>query len=251
MIKLDIEKADVIFVNHSGGKDSQAMLAKLIKMGLKDKLVILHADLGEMEWEPMHDWIESISFGLPVHVVKGAIGFFDLCRKYKRLPSGLARFCTNELKTAPCERLMRDYCKKHGFTKAISALGIRADESKKRAEMIQKCIELTGLPIRHKTKLLTVWYPIFDYDLDKVKEEIHQTGQELHWVYGKGYSRLSCVMCPLGRIGEHKMMAKDRPELFQKMVSLEKELGKTIRLKQKNNVKYKRFLTEYCSTEKK
>lgn len=31
-----INEAEVIFVNHSGGKDSQAMLAKLVAMGLKE-----------------------------------------------------------------------------------------------------------------------------------------------------------------------------------------------------------------------
>ena len=240
-----MKDAQVIFVNHSGGKDSQAMLAKLIKMGLKDKLVILHADLGEMEWEPMHNWIKSISFGLPVSVVRSKLGFFDLCRKYGRIPSGAARFCTSELKTVPCERFMRDYCKKHKITKAVSALGIRAGESKSRKEMIEKCIKKEGRPIKRKTKLLTIWYPISDYTLDEVKKEILQVGQKLHWVYAKGYSRLSCIMCVFGRIGEHKMMAKDRPEIFKNMVELEKELGKTIRLKQIKGVKYKKYLTEY------
>ena len=87
-IKQALDEAEVIFVNHSGGKDSQAMLAKLIKEGFKDKLVLVHADLGEMEWEPMHDWITKNSFGLPVEVVKSELTFFELCRKYKRLPSG-------------------------------------------------------------------------------------------------------------------------------------------------------------------
>ena len=89
------EEADVIFVNHSGGKDSQAMLAQLVRLGFKDKLVIVHADLGEMEWEPMKKWIKKNSFGIPVHVVKAELSFWDLCRKYGRLPSGQARFCTS------------------------------------------------------------------------------------------------------------------------------------------------------------
>ena len=46
-----VQDADVIFVSHSGGKDSQAMLAQLVRLGLKDKIVLVHADLGDMEWE--------------------------------------------------------------------------------------------------------------------------------------------------------------------------------------------------------
>lgn len=236
------ESAEVIFVNHSGGKDSQAMLAKLVDMGLKDKLVIVHADLGEMEWESMHDWIEENSFGIPVHVVKSELGFFELCRKYKRLPSGQARFCTSALKTLPCERFMKAYCKERGITKAISALGIRAEESPSRAkkgEWIQK------------TRLLTIWNPIIHYKIEEVKEEIAKANQKLHWVYSKGYTRLSCVMCVFGRVGEHKQMAQDRPELFEKMADLEEELGKTIRLKQIDKVKYPKYLREYIEVASK
>lgn len=58
--------AQVIFVNHSGGKDSQAMLAYLMTIGFTGKMVIVHADLGEMEWEPMHDFISQNSFGFEV-----------------------------------------------------------------------------------------------------------------------------------------------------------------------------------------
>lgn len=234
--------AEVIFVNHSGGKDSQAMLAWLIAQGYKDKLVIVHADLGEMEWEPMHDWIEANSFGVPVHVVQGDLTFFELCRKYKRLPSGLARFCTSELKTRPCEQFMKQYCKERGITKAISALGIRAEESPSRAKKGEFIA---------KTKLLTIWNPILHMLLPEVISTIHGAGQELHHVYAKGYSRLSCVFCPFAKVKEHQMMAQDRPELFHKMVQLERELGKTIRLKQRNGVKMPKYLDEYATPSKK
>ena len=231
-------EAQVIFVNHSGGKDSQAMLAKLVKDGYKDKIVIVHADLGEMEWEPMHNWIEKNSFGCSVHVVKSELGFFELCRKYGRLPSGVARFCTSELKTRPCEKFMSDYCKKNEITKAISALGIRREESPARAKKGE---------FEAKKKTLTIWNPIIDYTIEDVKKEISNAGQKLHWVYSKGYSRLSCVMCVFGRVDEHKQMAKDRPEIFKKMANLERELGKSIRLKQKNKVKYNKYLDEYIT----
>jgi len=233
---LAVKDAEVIFVNHSGGKDSQAMLAKLVKLGLRDKLVIIHADLGEMEWEPMQNWIEENSFGIPVYVVKSKLSFFDLCRKYKRLPSGQAQFCTSELKTRPCEDFIKSYCKERGINRVISALGIRAEESPGRAKKGE---------FIHKTKLITIWNPILNYKLLDVKYEIACAGQKMHWVYSKGYSRLSCVMCVFGRIGEHKQMAKDRPETFKKMSELERELGKTIRLKQIKGVKYPKYLDEY------
>lgn len=235
--------AQKIFVNHSGGKDSQAMLAALVAAGLKDKLILVHADLGEMEWEPMQTFITANSFGIELVVVKPAIDFFELCRKYKRLPSGLARFCTSELKTRPIGQWIKSYCKEHGITKAVNAMGIRADESQARA----KKDPLKRSKLATKALELTEWYPIFDYKLADVWATIASAGQQPHTVYSRGYSRLSCVFCVFGRIDEHKMAAKERPELFKKMADLEQELGKSIRMKQVAGVKSNKYLREYCS----
>lgn len=235
--------AQVIFVNHSGGKDSQAMLAALVRLGLKEKIVLVHADLGEMEWEPMHDWIASTGFGLAVNVIKPTLDFFELCRKFKRLPSGLARFCTSELKTMPINRWIKAYCAERGITKAVSALGLRGQESPLRA----KKETLVRSKAATKALDLTEWLPIHEYTLEQVFAEIAAAGQSPHRVYSMGFSRLSCVFCVFGKKAEHELAAKHRPELFAKIAKLERELGKTIRLKQVNKVKHPLYLDEYIS----
>lgn len=242
MMNKEILEADVIFVSHSGGKDSQAMLAYLVKQGLKDKIVVVHSDLGEMEWEPMHNFIERNSFGLPVNVVKPPISFFELCRKYGRLPSGNARFCTMYLKTKPIAEFIHKYMTEHGFTKSINATGIRADESDERAKKTPFGISDMTQPKKYPGHIIHDWMPIFDFTLDQVWLTIAGAGQIPHEVYSRGYSRLSCVFCPLGKVNEHKMMAIEKPELFNKMVALEKELGKSIRIKTIKGVKYHRYL---------
>lgn len=248
----EIENADVIFVSHSGGKDSQAMLAKLIKMGLKDKLVVIHADLGEMEWEEMKPWIEKNSFGLPVHVVESEMDFFQMCRKYGRIPSGQNQFCTDFLKIKPINEFVHDYMYKHGYKTAINATGMRADESKRRKEKkpftLSKGKGTSGMHMTRKHTEHTVydWLPIFEYTTEEVFAEIAEAGQAPHEVYTKyGFSRLSCVFCVNGRINEHKVAAKLRPELGQKIADLEKELGKTYRRKQVKGVKLPKFMSEY------
>lgn len=237
----EIKNAQKIFVNHSGGKDSQAMLAAIVAAGLRDKCLIVHADLGEMEWEPMHDWIVKNSFGIEVVVIKPDLDFFELCRKYKRLPSGLARFCTSELKTNPINRWIKRYCAENGLTDVVSALGLRAEESPLRAKK---------MPIvrgKASTKALTVteWLPILEYQLADVSAEIAKAGQVPHKVYGMGFSRLSCVFCVFGKISEHQKAAQLKPELFAKMTKLERELDKTIRLRQVKGQKLPKFLDEY------
>lgn len=239
----EVLNAQKIFINHSGGKDSQAMLAAVVAAGLKDKCIIVHADLGEMEWEPMHNWIEQNSFGIEVVVVKPELDFFELCRKYKRLPSGLARFCTSELKTNPINRWIKAYCAEHNLTNVVSAIGLRAQESKIRAKK-------SGL-VRGKAANRTLncleWLPILHYKLEDVWAEIDAAGQKPHDVYSRGFSRLSCVFCVFGKKIEHEQAAKERPELFKKMVGLERELGKTLRLRQVKGVKYPKYLSEYIT----
>ncbi|PWU21879.1 MAG: hypothetical protein C5B49_01890 [Bdellovibrio sp.] len=243
-IPKEVLEAEVIFVNHSGGKDSQAMLAYLVAAGLTEKLVVVHSDLGEMEWEPMHAFITANSFGRPVHVVQPKLSFFDLCRKYKRLPSGQARFCTDQLKTQPIGAWIKEYCKAHNITRAINAIGIRAEESPARAK--KEPWKLSKLSLKRQNLTIHEWFPIFNKTLTDVWELIRSAGQTPHPVYAQGFSRLSCVFCVFGRIAEHQKAAQLKPELFQRMVALEKELGKSIRLKQVAGVKSNKYLEEYC-----
>ena len=245
-----VQDADVIFVSHSGGKDSQAMLAQLVRLGLKDKIVLVHADLGDMEWEEMKPWISSISFGLDVNVVEAELDFFALARKYKRLPSGQQQFCTDFLKTKPIGVFIHDYMYENNLTTAINATGMRADESKRRAKklplVLSKGSGTSGMhmPRKHAAHTIHDWMPIFGYSIEDVYSEVEYAGQAVHEIYSKGFSRLSCVFCINGRVSEHKEAAKLRPVLAKKMSGLERELGKTIRIKQIDGVKYPKYLDE-------
>lgn len=249
----EVLEAEVIFWSHSGGKDSQAGLASLVRMGLKDKIVIVHADLGDMEWEPMHHWIESISFGIPVHVVRADFDFFGMVRKYERLPSGNNQFCTDMLKTEPIKAFIHDYMYKNNLKVAINATGMRAEESERRAKKkpftLSKGDHTSGMHMvkKHSEHTVYDWLPIFKYTTEEVFEEIKNADQEPHKIYSMGFSRLSCVFCVNGRIGEHKKAAQLRPELAQKMIDLEKEIGRAIRVKQVKGIKVPKFLDEYVS----
>ena len=249
-----VRNAEAIFVSHSGGKDSQAMLAALIRLGLKDKLVLVHSDLGEMEWEPMEHWIERNAFGLPLHVVRSEMTFFDLARKYGRLPSGRQQFCTDFLKTKPIGQFIHEYMTKNGIKTAINATGMRAEESPRRAKkkpfILSKGKGSSGMhqPKKYAGHTVFDWLPIFDYTTAEVYGEIAHAGQEPHQVYSMGFSRLSCVFCVNGRIDEHQKAAELRPELAKKVAELERELGKTYRLKQVKGKKLPKYFDEYLTS---
>lgn len=253
----EIENADAIFVSHSGGKDSQAMLALIKRMGLLEKCVLVHADLGEMEWEEMKPWIEKISFDLPCNVVESEEDFFEMCRRVKRLPSGQMQFCTDVLKTTPIAAFIHEYMYKNNLSTAINATGMRASESARRAKKSSRfyregCAVLKSdmhQPRKHSEHTITDWMPIFYYTDEEVFTEIKNAGQVPHEIYSMGFSRLSCVFCINGRIAEHKEAAKLRPQLARKMADLEHELGRSLRLKQIKGVKHQKYLDEYCEIE--
>lgn len=53
-MRIRLENYDWIVVSTSGGKDSQTMLKRVVEMceplGIKDRLVAVHADMGQVEW---------------------------------------------------------------------------------------------------------------------------------------------------------------------------------------------------------
>ena len=79
---VDLTEWDLIAVSTSGGKDSQAMLDALVELaehlGVRDRLVCVHADLGRVEWEGARELAEEQAsyYDLPFIVVSrtGTIG---------------------------------------------------------------------------------------------------------------------------------------------------------------------------------
>jgi 3'-phosphoadenosine 5'-phosphosulfate sulfotransferase (PAPS reductase)/FAD synthetase len=133
-------------INISGGKDSQAMLEHLgeraIRESWKCKIFIIHADLGRIEWPQTKEFVEKLakSVELPLVVVKRDKGdMIDRWQeRYQTLnsqgnskpfwSSANARYCTSDLKIQPINKYLRQ------FKLVVSAMGIRADESRNRAK---------------------------------------------------------------------------------------------------------------------
>ena len=89
---------DVVLVNSSAGKDSQAMLdviAELAKAeGVLDRVVVVHADLGRMEWKGVRDLAEeqAAHYGFRFEVVSRPQGdLLQHVRERKLWPSSTAR----------------------------------------------------------------------------------------------------------------------------------------------------------------
>lgn len=72
---VDLTAYDVIVVSTSGGKDSQVALGKTVEMarelGILDRIVAVHADLGRVEWQGTHELAakQAAAYGIPFHIV--------------------------------------------------------------------------------------------------------------------------------------------------------------------------------------
>ena len=73
---LDLSAYDVILVNSSAGKDSQAMLTYLVELADRQgvdraRILVVHADLGRVEWRGTRELAErqAAAYGLRFEVV--------------------------------------------------------------------------------------------------------------------------------------------------------------------------------------
>lgn len=240
-IKTLINRGALFVVNHSGGKDSQAMYAVIKRMVPADQIVVVHCDLGRFEWTGVQEHIRA-TVDHPVHVAQAIFkdgsskDFVSMVRNRhaKNLekgkdvspwPSSGCRECTSDLKTGPGNKVIRRLSDETGSKLIVSCFGFRAEESDRRAAKVQ-----LGLDVKNCTAGRE-WYefsPIHDLTTKQVFEVIAEAGQQPHWAYERN-DRLSCVFCIFGSANDLRHGAEQRPELYWELVDLEREVGKTIR----------------------
>lgn len=228
----------------SGGKDSDALAlegnAYLDRIGHQGPRVLIHSDLGSVEWADSLPQCERLAarLGLELIVVRRAAGgmmerwqtrWANNVERYAALEcvklilpwsTAAMRFCTSELKTAIiCRELIRRF---PGQT-IISASGIRRQESAKRklAPVAKEQPKLTS--VTHGTRGYD-WHPILDLTLDDVLAVHERRGFPLHEAYTRyGSSRVSCAFCILGSQADLSASAscEANADIYREMVDLE------------------------------
>ena len=124
-------------------------------------------------------------------------------------PSMLRRWCTR-LKINAIEKYYR---KQSEFA---SCIGFAADEYRR-------------IPPDRKKK----WaerYPLIEYDVTEQEaiQYCYKNGFDWGGLY-EIFGRVSCFCCPLQRLGELRMLRKKRPELWERMLVLDKGLNRGFR----------------------
>lgn len=235
-----IQDGALFVINHSGGKDSQAMMIDLLKVVPKCQILVIHATLGEVEWQGAleHAKAQAEQAGVPFVVaeaVKSLIGMvehrFNVRPDAPSWPSASNRQCTSDLKRGPIEREVRRYMKANGFSKIVNCMGLRAQESNQRSKLaVFKRNERNSIAGRDWYD----WLPIHSMLTTEVFALISEAGQEPHWAYAAGNERLSCVFCIMASGRDLANGAKHNPELFKKYVELEEHTGYTMHMSRKS-----------------
>lgn len=255
-----IRKAHWVAVSSSGGKDSVVSLdvvAELLReMGMLDKLVVIHADLGEMEWPGTKVLAkrQADRYGARFEVVsriggvaaktgktyeKGEVfgDILDYTRHRGMWPDAGARFCTSEFKRGPIGRVFTKLVgewrssrglnprgRKGGVCRIVDVMGLRGEESPKRKKRPVFEVRKDNGRVHIDT-----WLPIKDWLTTHVWAHIERRELESHPAYVLGMPRLSCVFCVFAPKAALVLAGKANPELLRKYVEVEKEIDHRFR----------------------
>lgn len=225
---------DVLLVNSSGGKDSQASLDYVTELaagaGVRDRIVVVHADLGRVEWKGTRELAErqAVHYGHRFEVVSRRQGdLLDHIEARGMWPSSAARYCTSDHKRAQVARVMTMLAAEAGRPiRLLNIMGIRAQESAARAKKVAFQHDDRASNGR---RYVDLWFPIFDWTEADVWARIEASGVEHHPAYDLGMPRLSCCFCVLSSRPALVIAARHNPELAAEYVALEARIGHRFR----------------------
>lgn len=224
-------------VNHSAGKDSQAMLIRLLMAGVPaSQMVVVHAELPGVEWAGTieHARSQAVDAGVPFHVVRAGKTLLGMVANrflVPSWPSPSTRQCTSDLKRGPIQKLVRRLARERGTSLIVNCMGLRAEESSGRAKK----------PVFSKdaraSKAGREWWnylPIHALTKHEVFNAIALAGQKPHWAYAEGMERLSCCFCIMASAGDLRVAARLNPALYAEYVALEERTGYTMHASRKS-----------------
>ena len=234
-----VDAGAIVVVNHSGGKDSQAMYLLMRKYVPANQLKILHADLtDDCEWIGVKDHIKNTTDGLELNVAlanykdQSSKTLLGEVQRKKKWPDAKRRWCTSDFKRGPCQREMRRMAKEHfkgGREVVISVMGLRAQESAARSKKpVWKDLE----DLNTQNRIAYEFNPILTMTETQVFAQIEKAGQKPHYAYGLGMDRLSCMFCVLAPAKQLALSARLNPEAAQKYVNIEAAIGHSFKTNQ-------------------
>ena len=223
-------KKDLFVCSFSGGKDSTAMLLRLLESGMPVD-IILYNDTG-LEFPEMEDHIDKVEQYIKQYTDIGITRikpehpfefyFYDVPIHHRKQtefnkklgtdshngfswPGPKMRWCTDRLKTRPRTKFLREYRKEYNI---IEDVGIAADEEYRLRRKINK---------RENMR-----YPLVEWGMTEADclQYCYERGFDWGGLYEK-FSRVSCWCCPLQSLPELRVLYHEFPELWQKLKEMD------------------------------
>ena len=211
----------------SGGKDSTAMVLRLLDMGFTfDQMQMVYMDTG-WEHKKTYEYLDYLEdfFKVPIlrlkrevkikephgpfiEKIETMLGFESpyvrmLFRK-NFFSNRLGKWCTSQLKMRPFKDFLKTLEDEY-----ISCVGIRREESQRRSTYPEKewadnfdCY---------------IWRPIIDFTLDEVIAIHHKHGLIPNHLYLTGSHRVGCWPCIFSRKKEIAALDADRISIIQEL----------------------------------
>lgn len=235
----DLGSYDWIVVNSSAGKDSLAMLDVICSQaeaaGLLGRVVVVHCDLGRVEWRGTRELAEAQAkrYGVRFEVVSRRQGdLLDHVQERGMWPSPKQRYCTSDHKRDQVGRVYTALAKEARTgsrpVRILSCQGMRAQESPARGKLVTFTTDKRSTNGR---RTVDIWLPIHAWTVEEVWARINgsRAADLSHPAYAYGMPRLSCVFCIFAPKAALILAGKHNPELLDAYVAVEKTIGHTFR----------------------
>jgi 3'-phosphoadenosine 5'-phosphosulfate sulfotransferase (PAPS reductase)/FAD synthetase len=230
-----------VAIGVSGGKDSQAAALATFRhldmVGHAGERILIHADLGSVEWNDSFRICEELADHLKCDLIvvrRKAGGLMERWEsrwlssktRYETLSTVTLvpcwstpdmRFCTSEQKT---HVIIAELKRRFKSQRIINVTGVRREESRSRSRMPVADIDASG-------RILN-WRPIADLTVEEVFALIDASGLHPHPAYRIfGMSRVSCRFCIMSALADLIAAAgqSESHQLYRSMVGLEIESG--------------------------
>lgn len=221
----------------SGGKDSQACLSLAVERFGKDEIVALFCDT-QFEHPLTYAHIDFIEqhYGVPVTRVSDG-DVITRCLRYGRFPSGVARFCTDDLKIKPTKRFIENLAARQGQGFEVW-YGMRQNESTERRKRYSDHISSElympheVLPKKYPEHLgmmgIRFRLPVLELTSGEIFDMLKGNHNPL---YDQGFDRVGCFPCLASGDGwKAKAFGHDETgdQHFKQVKIVEQRTGKSV-----------------------
>lgn len=223
-------------VGYSGGKDSDVLVHLFKRAGVKFCVIHNHTtlDMPETVYYIRRKFYEWELQGIPCKIYYPETNFWSLCLEKKMLPLRKTRFCCAELKERDIPEL-RYALRSFGVRKAESVNRSKyrdSVETRNKADYadIQRFhfdntddVKLSGACYTNRYFFVN---PLAYWSTDYLWDYIGGEKVEVNPLYGEGFERVGCMLCPMASTCERKRELALHPRYEKRFIKLADDIIK-------------------------